>query len=560
MAKEKLAFKPQDARFEAFSLNVGDHIDDPGEAAKILRRVLRDPAIVKLLGGKAATWTIQALGRDSHDYLVSPNVLSLTPALAWEITRVLRGHRDIADAEPLFRLPNLDGLQPEKGKLAGIFSDRETHVRESDPFEWVLDKCFVREAWAVSVAARKPDRGAGIVVGHPDTGYTDHGEFNFPDRLLATKGFNFEEDKQDARDPLNGMHPGHGTSTGSVIISDEGGPTSPTAFVSGIAPKAKLVPIRVNSSVIHLSYRNLIRGIYFAVDTAGCHLLSMSLGGPLPSRSLERALQHTVEKGVIPMAAAGNNVGFVVYPARYDEVLALAASNARDEIWSGSSKGSDVDVTAPGESVWRALADKNGRNSVARSSGTSYAVATAAGICALWLAHHGREVLITQRYGAMRLTKVFRELLMRTARRPTGWDSELYGAGIVNAKDLLASKLPDYAPAASIRKLKAQVAPRRANDFDWVASYFPSVDRGRLRQTLIGMLNTTDAKLELTLSEFADEFAYHFVIDPNVYDYVIQESSGKPGTLSGISTGKKVKSPPLPIRRASKALRARLAR
>ncbi|MGH8580814.1 MAG: S8 family peptidase [Gammaproteobacteria bacterium] len=558
MAKEKVAFKPQDAEFEAFSLNVGDHIDDPDEAAKILRRVLRDPAIVKLLGGKAATWNIQALGRHSHDYLASPKARSLTPALAWEITRVLRGHRDIAEAEPLFRLPNLDGLQPEKGKLAGIFSDRETHLQESDPFEWVLDTCFVREAWAVSAAARKPDRGAGIVVGHPDTGYTDHGEFNFPDRLLSAKGFNFEEDEQDPRDPLNGMNPGHGTSTGSVIISDEGGPSSPIAFVSGIAPKASLVPIRVSNSVIHLSYRNLIRGIYFAVDTAKCHLLSMSLGGPLPSRSLERALQHAVANGVIPMAAAGNNVGFVVYPARYDEVLALAASNARDEIWSESSKGSDVDVTAPGESVWRALADTAGNNSVARSSGTSYSVATAAGICALWLAHHGRDVLI-QRYGAMRLIKVFRELLMRTACRPTGWDSERYGAGIVNAKDLLASRLPDSAPAASIHKLKAQVTPRRANDFDWVASYFPSADRGRLRQTLIGMLNTTDEKLELTLSELADELAYHFVIDPNVYDYVIQESSGKPGTLSSIAAGKKAKSAPPPIKRASKTLRARLA-
>jgi len=559
MAKEKVAFKPQDAAFEAFSLNVGDHIDDPGEAARILRRVLRDPAIVRLLGGKPATWTIQALGRGSHDYLVSPKVLSLTPALAWEITRVLRGHRDIADAEPLFLLPNLDGLQPEKGKLAGIFSDRETHLKESDPLEWVLDTCFVREAWSVSVAARKPARGAGIKVGHPDTGYTDHGEFNFPDRLLTKEGYSFEEDKQDPRDPLNGMHPGHGTSTGSVIISDEGGPASPTAFVSGIAPKASLVPIRINNSVIHLSYRNLTRGIYFAVDTAQCHLLSMSLGGPLPNRSLERALQHAVEMGVIPMAAAGNNVGFVVYPARYDEVLALAASNARDEIWSGSSQGSDVEVTAPGESVWRALADKTGNNSVARSSGTSYSVATAAGICALWLAHHGRDVLI-QRYGAMRLIRVFRELLMRTARRPPGWDSERYGAGIVNAKELLASKLPDYAPAASIHRLKAQVTPRSANDFDWVASYFPSVDQGRLRQTLIGMLKTTDATLELTLSELADELAYHFVIDPNVYDYVIQESSGKPGTLSSIGTGKKVKSPPPPIRRASKTLRAQLAR
>lgn len=262
---------------------------------------------------------------------------------------------------------------------------------------------------------------------------------------------------------------------------------------------------------------------------------------------------------MIPIAAAGNQVGFVVYPARYDEVIGVAASNAADGIWSGSSGGADVDVTAPGESVWRALIDKNGKRSIERSSGTSYAAAITAGLCALWLAHHGRDALIA-RYGVTRLFKVFKEILMRSVRCPNGWQTGQYGPGIEQAQALLAMPLPTYAPAAALRDFRVGVSPRRANDFDWIASYFPSVERGRLRQALIHMLHTTDGQLELTLSQVGDEFAYHFLVDPQVYEYIKRESSGKTGSLASYrSNTKGVKISRPPLKRASPTLRARVA-
>src|SRR5207302_4211505 len=118
----------------------------------------------------------------------------------------------------------------------------------------------------------------------------------------------------------------------------------------------------------------------------------ISMGG-LGNWRLQQAVAFAQKRDVIICAAAGNCVHFVVWPAAYDEVIAVAGCNAARQIWTGSCRGSAVDVTAPAESVWCADASKqNGAVtfSMIRGTGTSYAVATTAGVAALWLAHHGR--------------------------------------------------------------------------------------------------------------------------------------------------------------------------
>jgi hypothetical protein len=556
--RKRAVFSLADAAFEAFALNIGDLTDDPQKAESLLRTALADPGIAKILGRKPSSWQIDRLGRTSRDYLVVPKGVKVTSAKAFELVRVLQARREIADAEAMFRMPDIDAMQPQKGKLAGVMLE-ESHIPGTDKdCEWSLKRCMVKEAWAASRAAGRPEQGEGIRIAHPDTGYTDHHEFRLPGRLLIADGFNFEENAKDPRDPMTGRYPGHGTATGSVIMSDEGAPPGAASFVSGVAPKALLVPLRVKDSVIHLSFKNLCKALYFAVDEADCHVISMSLGGPFPSAALQRALQHAVQNGVIPLAAAGNNVGFVVYPARYDETIALAATNFLDRIWAGSSSGEDVDIAAPGESVWRAQSKPNGEFLVARSQGTSYATATTAGICALWLAHHGRAAL-TQKYGAHRLAAVFKELLMRNARRPVGWDTSRFGAGIANARDLVLAPLPAVAPAGGLQSVKAPRAIRRRSEFDWVASYFPRVDRERLRRTVARMLHTDDAGLEGALVDVGRELMFHCLLEPNAYSFVIDQSTGKSGTLSAASALRaKSLAPRAPIRGASTTLRKRL--
>ena len=94
--------------------------------------------------------------------------------------------------------------------------------------------------------------------------------------------------------------------------------------MSGAAPGAKLIPFRVSDTVIILDTLNLARAIEMAVD-AGAHVISISMGG-VGSERLHDAVVYAKNKGVIVLAAAGNCVGFVVYPAAYDEVVAVAGA------------------------------------------------------------------------------------------------------------------------------------------------------------------------------------------------------------------------------------------
>ena len=220
----------------------------------------------------------------------------------------------------------------------------------------------------------------------------------------------------DPTDPLDGQNPGHGTGTASVVVS------GPAGTVTGSAPGASHMAIRAIESVVRITQVSVARAIDWAVDH-GAHVITMSLGG-IFSFTLHRALRRAVQADVIVLAAAGNCVGLVVWPARYDECIAVAGVDARGVKWRGSCSGAAVDISAPAENVWRAaLPDGAGQG-----QGTSFAVALTAGVAALWLSHHGRANLIAAaRARGETLQDMFRRMAGATARRPAGWDSFDHG-------------------------------------------------------------------------------------------------------------------------------------
>jgi len=337
-------------------------------------------------------------------------------------------------------------VQPDLG--ATVFTpdrDDDPELRASGRNRPALpgtdDPAWALETLRVPAVRNLPGgQGDGIVIGHPDTGYTIHADLG-PDELDLTADRDVLANDDDARDPLRKLfgligNPGHGTATASVIVS------RPTNRIEGAAPAARLVPIRAVTSVALVFDGDVAKAVDHARRT-GCHVISMSLGGVGFSSSLRAAIRAALADGLLVLAAAGNEVGFVVAPASYHEVVAVAATNIEDRPWAGSSRGPAVDVSAPGESVPAAEASKQFTDRTKLGSGTSYAVALTAGVGALWLAHHGRDALIA-RYGAPNLQRVFRHLLRRTARKPLGgWDGTRYGAGIVDAAALLAAPLPD---------------------------------------------------------------------------------------------------------------------
>ena len=505
------------------------------------------------------------LGEGASDVLVVfPAGKRITIAQAWNAVHALLQHPLVADAEPAVGYTIAPAPPAVAARLSG---GDDIHLPGSFPREWSTTAVGAQRAQTQFGVT-----GAGVRVGHPDTGYTAHPQIAGP-RLRIGDGYDFVDDVADPRDAMSGMHPGHGTATGSVIFSD----SAPALF--GIAPGAELVPMRVSNSVIHFNFSNVVQALYRARDR-GCHVVSMSLGGPWAGRSLSRAADQLVAEGIILLAAAGNHTQMVIFPALLDSVIAVAASNADSKPWRGSASGSAVDITAPGESVWRAHAfKKNGvlQFDIQRSSGTSYATSTTAGICALWLQRHGVAVL-RARYGG-RLATVFTDLMKAHCRSVTGWNTHRYGPGIVDAVGLLAATLPMFGGAAVRSAQRAPTRTSAASDWTRLQPYLPELSAKQLAAAATKMFGAgkpgaqrsaraSDAP-PLPLPSLIDEIVFYVATDETVRAAFLAAGGASAKTAAGgkkavmHSAAKRAGAPDTHPRRAlrvraSKALRSML--
>jgi hypothetical protein len=448
-------------------------------------------------------WRLRPLAPGTAQFVATPpRGVRPTTAWVWERAYALREDRDIDRVEPAFETAGIDerrrrGRRPR----GGIFDD--PHLPEAKERDWVIRMCRVREAWAL-LPAGPP--GAGVAIAHPDTGYSLHPQLDRA-ALQPERGRDFYDDRADPRDPLTSGSRGHGTATASVIVSAD------DVEVIGAAPGAKIVPMRVDDDVIHWSWLCLSEALHLAI-AENLHVASMSLGGIWASDTLLEAIDAAVQKGMILIAAAGNDIGAVIYPARLPDVIAVAACNARREPWRRSSRGFDVDITAPGVSVWRADASAPGTFTVGQSSGTSYATAHVAAFCALWLAKHGGFDALSTTYGVAGPARLFREALAATAIAPPGWDAENFGPGIADALELVRRALPPTAPARGPRAMRARV--RAASPLERIAALFPDAPpervHGVLRASLRAPLRQGRRPFDLEL--VADELYFQIATDP----------------------------------------------
>jgi subtilisin family serine protease len=106
----------------------------------------------------------------------------------------------------------------------------------------------------------------------------------------------------------------------------------------------------------------------------------MSLGAEFGSSTLEDAINYAWGKGVVVVAAAGNNASSTpFYPAAYPNVIAVASTDYNDHLVSSSDYGDWVDVAAPGASIWSTLPNDRYDS----RSGTSMASPHVAGLAGL---------------------------------------------------------------------------------------------------------------------------------------------------------------------------------
>lgn len=410
------------------------------------------------------------------------------PATAFEASHALLAALHLQSSRPIFS-ESLYGSYARVADTPGRELDLRIpflscDVDQKEPAEmgWAPTGVGAVEAWGYSTTAGRPAKGEGAVIALIDTGSSQHVEV--ADLYDAARQANFVEGGADASDRFSTdvliPNPGHGTLGASVMASrgslDEKGVTGEPGRITGVAPAARIAPIRALRSVVDLNQARIPAAIEHAIEW-GCDVVSMALGGPCAVEAVEYALQRAVQAGLVVVAAAGNCWGPVVYPAAFSSyglVAAIAALDYSYAAWPKTSRGAQVTTSAFGEGVYgahmpSATADPT---DVKPSQGTTLATALTAGAAALWVAHHGRDE-IRRAAGAAGLTvqRLFMTCLSESAYRPPLWNSpdpdndgqlvgDGLGAGALNAGRLLAHPLIGLAAAGSADRFGSRETPR----------------------------------------------------------------------------------------------------
>lgn len=292
----------------------------------------------------------------------------------------------------------------------------------------VLRTIGAAKAWTIT-------KGEGVTVAVLDSGVDPHHR----DLVGSVReGKDFTKGANPPHVPPRRLH---GTYMASLIAGHGHGPGGAHGII-GVAPRATILSVRViledeepgfhefNSSP---RYENVVaRGIRYAVDQ-GADVINMSISKELATKEERAAVRYAIAKGVVLVAAAGNEgagepgpTGFAPYsyPAAFPGVVSVGAADRGLRRASFSNFNPSVLVAAPGVDILGA--GPGDEYWVGR--GTSQASALVSGVAAL----------IKAKYPDMSPPLVAQALAAGARRRPTaGYDTGM-GFGIVNAAGALA--------------------------------------------------------------------------------------------------------------------------
>jgi thermitase len=239
-------------------------------------------------------------------------------------------------------------------------------------------------------------------------------------------------------DPLDDH--GHGTHVAGVTAAAD---NDIGAGLVGICPYCTIMPVKVMDALGSGPLDRVASGITYATDE-GAAVINLSLGGATGTATLENAVDYAWNAGVVVVAAAGNDgADDRFYPAAYDNVMAVAATNQDDHRSCFSNYGNGfIDVAAPGEHIHSTyLQDESGTDRYAFGSGTSAAAPHVSGLAGL---------LISQDPG--RSNAQVRNLIEITTEDlgPLGTDA-FFGTGRINAdRALKQDDTPTTPPTVSL--------------------------------------------------------------------------------------------------------------
>lgn len=265
--------------------------------------------------------------------------------------------------------------------------------------------------------------GSDTVIAVIDTGC----DVNHPDlRDSIIGGRNFS-----GGNPRNILDQnGHGTHVAGTIAASLNG-----HGVAGVAPKAKLLILKVMDDKGTTTYQNLVKAIRYATRWRGPNkekvdVISMSLGGQKDYASLHRSIKNAVKEDILVVCAAGNSgdgnarTPERLYPGYYDEVVQVGAVDFDAKMAEFTNTNDEIDLVAPGVGVRSTYLD----GKYAKLSGTSMATPHVTGAAALLIDQHRQEdIELTE-------DELFDALTEHT--KDLGYTREVEGNGMIYFKDI----------------------------------------------------------------------------------------------------------------------------
>ena len=280
--------------------------------------------------------------------------------------------------------------------------------------QWGIANVKAPEAWGVT-------RGSGVTVAVVDTG----ADFSHPDlaaNLLRVSGSDMTKNtayvcpfmkagkKARTSSAVAQDNNGHGTHVSGTVAAVTGNGVG----VAGVAPAAKVLPVKVLDEDGSGSDSDVARGICFAADK-GAKVINLSLGfDPVGSvivttlgNDTDRAVSYAYSKGAAVVIAAGNETFPACdFPASHTKALCVGSVDRRDNHSWFSNFGTNVGVVAPGglgsvfcnddEDVWSTIWPASdfdcGGDGYDALAGTSMATPHVAAVAALVASRYGTGV------------------------------------------------------------------------------------------------------------------------------------------------------------------------
>ncbi|MFF0416296.1 type VII secretion-associated serine protease mycosin [Kitasatospora sp. NPDC004745] len=239
--------------------------------------------------------------------------------------------------------------------------------------EWPLDAEHFKtdRIWSIS-------RGAGTTVAVVDSGVSA----SHPDLAgQVLPGSSLIGDGDDGRTDTSGES--HGTAIAGIIAGN-GGP-APGEGMMGLAPDAKILPVRVSTGN-QVSAPMVARGIVWAADH-GARVINVSLGAADPDPLLKQAVTYAMNKDAVVVASAGNEGDRgnpPMYPAAFPGVVSVSGVEENGGFWKASESGRGIVVSAPAADIY----STNNQGRYVKADGTSYAAAYVSATAALIRSAH----------------------------------------------------------------------------------------------------------------------------------------------------------------------------